>query len=222
MLKTVYVSKTILSQSLSANLFRYVDVKKILEVEIGITQNEPKQLAVKEAIDKAVEYLTIEGILDGIWSVNANQEKLQELAYKYSEEVEEAVILTEDVLYLSGERVRLSGRIYSNGGKEISEHGFEISLSESYENPILIQNGIKKYRYGRQHTYGCHNLVAIDQAFGQHAQNSKDKKQPGIKPPALLFSLMQIQTHDQRHQKASGNPIQVPAGNHQPGTQKDR
>jgi len=89
-LKTVYVSKTILSQSLSANLFRYVDVKKILEVEIGITQNEPKQLAVKEAIDKAVEYLTIEGILDGIWSVNANQEKLQELAYKYSEEVEEA------------------------------------------------------------------------------------------------------------------------------------
>ena len=63
--------------------------------------------------------------------------------FSCTEEVDEPVILTEDVLYLSGERVRLSGRIYSNGGKEISEHGFEISINETYNNPILIQNGVK-------------------------------------------------------------------------------
>ena len=50
-LKNVYVSKTILSQGISANLFRYVSLQRLLEAETGITKNEPGQLAVKEAID---------------------------------------------------------------------------------------------------------------------------------------------------------------------------
>ncbi len=57
------------------------------------------------------------------------------------EEEEESVILTEGILFLSGERVRLSGRIYSNGGDEVTDHGFEIATSETFDNPILIQNG---------------------------------------------------------------------------------
>lgn len=67
-LKNVYVSKTILSQGISANLFRYVNLQRLLEVETGVTKNEPAQLAVKEAIDKAVELLIAEGIIDGIWT----------------------------------------------------------------------------------------------------------------------------------------------------------
>ncbi|WP_158838136.1 CsgG/HfaB family protein [Polaribacter sp. L3A8] len=66
-LKNVYVSKTILSQGISANLFRYVSLRRLLEVETGVTKNEPAQLAVKEAIDKAVDVLIVEGIVDGIW-----------------------------------------------------------------------------------------------------------------------------------------------------------
>lgn len=89
-LKTVYISKTILSQAISASVFRYVDVKKLLEVEMGITQNEPKQLAVKEAIDKAVEDLITEGVIDGLWQPKGGQEVVKRVAAAYAKEVEQA------------------------------------------------------------------------------------------------------------------------------------
>ncbi len=66
-LKTVYVSKTILSQALDASLFRYVNFQRLLEVETGITKNEPIQLAIQSAIENAVEALIIEGIEGGLW-----------------------------------------------------------------------------------------------------------------------------------------------------------
>jgi len=66
-LKTVYISKTILSQAINANLFRYVKLKKLLEAETGFTKTEPGQLAVKAAIDMAVETLILDGIKDGLW-----------------------------------------------------------------------------------------------------------------------------------------------------------
>lgn len=65
------------------------------------------------------------------------------LSISCSQIEEEAIIITEDVLFLSGERVRLSGRIYSNGGGEVSDHGFEIGNNDSFDNPILIQNGTR-------------------------------------------------------------------------------
>ncbi len=56
-LKSVYVSKTILSQAVDGSLFKYVSFKRLLEVEIGFTKNEPLQMAVAEAIEKSVEAL---------------------------------------------------------------------------------------------------------------------------------------------------------------------
>ncbi|SHK46379.1 CsgG/HfaB family protein [Chryseobacterium polytrichastri] len=66
-LKTVYTSKTILSTSVNGSFFRYIDTERILEAEVGLTQNEPVQLAVSEAIEKAVKSLIVEGIRDKIW-----------------------------------------------------------------------------------------------------------------------------------------------------------
>lgn len=66
-LKTVYTSKTILSTSVNGSFFRYIDTERLLEAEVGLTQNEPVQLAVTEAIEKAVKGLIIEGIKDKIW-----------------------------------------------------------------------------------------------------------------------------------------------------------
>jgi curli production assembly/transport component CsgG len=51
-LKTIYISKSILSQAIDASLFRYVNFKRLLEVETGYTKNEPMQMAVTEAIEK--------------------------------------------------------------------------------------------------------------------------------------------------------------------------
>lgn len=89
-IKNVYVSKTILSQGISANLFRYVNVKRLLEVETGVTKNEPTQLAIKEAIDKAVELLIIEGIVDGIWIPEGGESVVEYVKEQYKKEQEEA------------------------------------------------------------------------------------------------------------------------------------
>ncbi|MBT9393800.1 curli production assembly/transport component CsgG [Hymenobacter sp. NST-14] len=67
-LKTVYTSKTILSQQVDASLFRFVNFKRLLETETGFTYNEPTEMAVKEAIEKSVEALIYEGIRDNLWS----------------------------------------------------------------------------------------------------------------------------------------------------------
>jgi len=90
-LKTVYVSKTILSQALDASLFRYVKFKRLLEAETGITKNEPGQMAVTEAIEKAVEALIIEGIKDKLWIPQATQEATKKIVDDYVLEKSDAM-----------------------------------------------------------------------------------------------------------------------------------
>ncbi len=75
-LKTVYATKTILSQMVDAGLYQFVDYQKLLQVETGYTYNEPVDLCVTEAIQKAVQSLVIEGIMDGLWQLK-NQKDFQ-------------------------------------------------------------------------------------------------------------------------------------------------
>jgi curli production assembly/transport component CsgG len=88
-LKNVYVSKTILSQALDVSLYKYVSFQRLLEVETGFTRNEPVQLAVKEAIEKGVESLIVEGLKDNLWSTQ-DEAVAQDLINRYDEEQEEA------------------------------------------------------------------------------------------------------------------------------------
>ncbi|MAZ71962.1 MAG: hypothetical protein CMC70_02335 [Flavobacteriaceae bacterium] len=88
-LKNVYVSKTILSQALDASLFRYINFQRLLEVETGITKNEPTQMALKEAIEKAVITLILEGIEAKLWSTKEGDTLNEQLVAKYKEEKEE-------------------------------------------------------------------------------------------------------------------------------------
>ena len=88
-LKTVYVSKTILSQALDASLFKYVKFQRLLEVETGITKNEPVQLAIQNAIENAVESLIIEGIEDNLWSTASGQETNEAIVAMYNSRKEE-------------------------------------------------------------------------------------------------------------------------------------
>jgi len=90
-LKTVYVSKTILSQALDVSLFRYVKFKRLLEVETGFTKNEPLQLAVTEAIEKSVESLIMEGIKDKLWSPQSSDAEIEALVDNYELKKEEAI-----------------------------------------------------------------------------------------------------------------------------------
>ncbi len=87
-LKTVHTSKTILSQKINAGLFRFVSLKRLLEAETGYTFNEPSHMAVQEAIDKAVYSLIIEGILDGLWSIDDSEDKEHPAITEYLREKE--------------------------------------------------------------------------------------------------------------------------------------
>jgi curli production assembly/transport component CsgG len=73
-LKTVYTSRTVLSRKVDIGLFRFVSFQRILEAETGFTHNEPAELAVREAIEKAVQSLIIEGIQDGLWKLKNPEE----------------------------------------------------------------------------------------------------------------------------------------------------
>lgn len=90
-LKSVYTSKTILSQSVDASLFRFVRFKRLLETETGFTTNEPSQMAVTEAIEKSVQSMIVEGVRDGLWSPDAkNSEQFSKVLKDYNEELKEA------------------------------------------------------------------------------------------------------------------------------------
>lgn len=66
-LTSVTTTKTVYSVALDGNAFRYVAVNKLLQVEAGITRNEPTQLAVRQTIDLAVYATIIEGARAKLW-----------------------------------------------------------------------------------------------------------------------------------------------------------
>lgn len=66
-LTSVTASKTIVSTAISANAFKFVGFKQLLEAEAGITTNEPDQVALQQAIEKAVYGLVMEGVDLKLW-----------------------------------------------------------------------------------------------------------------------------------------------------------
>lgn len=66
---SVSTTKTIYSYEIRPSVFKFVNFKELLEIEAGITRNEPAQLAVKEAIESAVMHLTVRGIKDRSWAL---------------------------------------------------------------------------------------------------------------------------------------------------------
>lgn len=66
-LTNVQASKTIASQAIGASAYRFVAFRELLEAEWGITANEPDQVALQQAIEKAVYGLVLEGVDLGLW-----------------------------------------------------------------------------------------------------------------------------------------------------------
>jgi curli production assembly/transport component CsgG len=66
-LSSVTTTKTVYSVSLSANVYKYVSIDQILQMEAGVTHTEPTQLAVRQAIDLAVYATIMEGARSGLW-----------------------------------------------------------------------------------------------------------------------------------------------------------
>lgn len=66
-LVSVSTTKSVYSYKLSADMFRFISFKKLLDVEVGYTRNEPAQLCVRDAIEAAVIHLIVSGIHDNHW-----------------------------------------------------------------------------------------------------------------------------------------------------------
>ncbi len=84
-LKSVQATKVILSQQISMSIFRFIRLNRLLEVEAGYTANEPSEMAVQEAIEKAVYDLIIEGAKIGMWKPK-NPEEFKKFIEKYEKE----------------------------------------------------------------------------------------------------------------------------------------
>ena len=61
-LTNVTASKTIASQAIGASAFKFVAFRELLEAEAGITTNEPDQVALQQAIEKALYGVSMEGV----------------------------------------------------------------------------------------------------------------------------------------------------------------
>lgn len=68
-LHSVSTSKTIYSYELHPSVFKFVNVKDLLELETGVTRNEPTQLCVSAALDAAVAHLIVQGLQGRHWAL---------------------------------------------------------------------------------------------------------------------------------------------------------
>jgi curli production assembly/transport component CsgG len=92
-LNSISVTKTIYSHQLSSGVYRFVNFKKLLEIEAGYTRNEPVQLCVKEAIESAVLHLAVQGLKDHTWVLKDEKDMNSPVIQAY---------LKEGAEYLSG------------------------------------------------------------------------------------------------------------------------
>lgn len=76
-LANVMTSKTIYSVARSAGVFKFIELKDLLELEAGYTVNEPAQLCVLSAIEAAVAHLIAQGIERRLWQA-ADQASLRD------------------------------------------------------------------------------------------------------------------------------------------------
>lgn len=61
------------SVAAQGNAFRFVAFQELLEAEAGLTLNQPRHLAVRQAFEKAVYGMIVEGAELGLWAFGDNQ-----------------------------------------------------------------------------------------------------------------------------------------------------
>jgi curli production assembly/transport component CsgG len=92
-LESITTSKTIYSVGIDANVFKFVEFQKLFQFEAGFTTNEPVELAVKKAIEKAVYAVIVQGAIDGYWHF-ADESKEKPILQDYLQQLgeEESVV----------------------------------------------------------------------------------------------------------------------------------
>lgn len=72
------------------------------------------------------------------------------------------VVTTEEVVFVSGEKVRALGRLITNQPVSASDHGFQLSTSENFTSPVIVSLGTKE---GPGRFIGEADGLTIDQNY---------------------------------------------------------
>lgn len=86
-------------------------------------------------------------------------------------------LVTEDILFVSGEKIRVSGRVITTRNINASDHGFYISENEAFSQPIVISLGEREtpgrfigetmgLRLGRRYFVKSFVVIGGEQIFG--------------------------------------------------------
>jgi len=76
-LHSVVARKTVFSVLAGLNVFRYVAEDELLEIDMGISYNEPTIIALEQAVDQAIYTMIIEGAERGYWAFADGQTQAQ-------------------------------------------------------------------------------------------------------------------------------------------------
>jgi len=160
-LKTVYVSKTILSTSINGSFFKYIDTERLMEAEVGFTQNEPVQLAVTDAIEKAVKSLIIEGIKDKIWGKSLGDlTDYQKIVDEYDLETQKNTDRQIGNIYPTAERTKISVFGYAEGNKvrndyanPASQFGVKGGVKYFFDPKFNVELSAAAYRFENEHIF---------------------------------------------------------------------
>ena len=99
-LMAISSEKTILSTQVSANVFKFLDMgTKLLETEVGYTENESVTYAVRKAIEKVVTELVIKGAERGLWEFSEPDTPAVTVVEEYHENNEDNINFIEDENY---------------------------------------------------------------------------------------------------------------------------
>lgn len=85
-LHSVSTTKTIYSYEIRPSVFKFVNVRDLVEIEAGMTRNEPAQLCVKEAIEAGMVHLIVQGIQSGAWLLNDSNDWNHPIVQRYLHE----------------------------------------------------------------------------------------------------------------------------------------
>jgi curli production assembly/transport component CsgG len=185
-LKTVYTTKMILSQQVDVGVYKFVDFQRLLEVEIGYSSNEPVELCVKEAIEKAVESLVIEGIYDNLWELKYSEDINSERIEVY-EKKKEQVKVVDNFGETTLTRPALS--IGINGGSQLYSGDYSNSQYEPAV-AISLQYGVSK-RFSFLFNLGFSKLSA-DNSFTSDITNADLILEYSILPQYRLNPFIQL------------------------------
>ena len=169
-LKTVYTSKTILSQVVDVGLFRFVKFERLLEVETGYTYNEPSDMAVTEAIEKAVIALVIDGAQEGLWQFGDKEQAWSSKVVKDYMEERESRMSVDEFGKRMHEDLRGKFGIGINGGGWLYAGDYPDAKLKPYYEMSLNYNFTPKFSLALNAGKG---ELAVDKGFSQEYYNTE-------------------------------------------------